>query len=102
MKKIHRHKKACSSLYHRWWFRFILIIVGMDMFILGFSFAIGFDIISYIPTTNLYFNLIVGFLYMLVASFVIHYAFDYHNFKRRTHLVCHHCGQSIEDGEKEC
>ncbi len=101
-KKRHLYKKrrVCNSLYHKWWFRLMLIVAGMDLFVLGFGFALGLDMVSFMPHTNVYFNLVVGLFYMLVASFIIHYAYDYHHFKKQHVFVCQYCatqGESVLD-----
>ena len=100
MKLGKKKRKVCNSWYHQKWFRFILVLVGIDMFIFGFAFAARIDIFTLIPKLNIIFHFIFGFLYMLVASFIIHYAFDYKKFKKNSHFVCHYCGH-LNDDKKE-
>ncbi len=83
----------CSKLYHQAWFRVLLVIVGMDMFIFGFLFAADIDVFAMIPQMHIVLHLVFGFMYMLVAAFIIHYALDYHKIKKQTRFVCHHCGE---------
>jgi hypothetical protein len=92
MKSSLKKKKSCSSLYHHKWFRVLLVLVGIDMFILGFLFAADIDISTVIPKMHIIFHLIFGFMYMLVSSFIIHYALDYRKIKERSHFVCYECG----------
>lgn len=101
MKLREKKRKICDSWYHQKWFRVILVLVGIDMFMFGFALAARIDIISLIPKLNIIFHFIFGFLYMLVASFIIHYAFDYKNFKKNSHFVCCHCGHVINDKKED-
>ncbi len=99
-RKHNQGRRVCNSLYHKWWFRLILIVAGMDLFVLGFGFALGLDILSFIPHTNIFFNFFIGLFDMLVASFIIHYAYDYHRFKKQYVFVCHYCAnQNILKGD---
>lgn len=92
MKKTHEQKRRiCNSLYHNPLFRAVLVIVGIDMIVLGFSFAIGIDIMSFAPQVAIPLRIIFGLMYILVALFVIHYALAYRKFKKDSHFVCHHC-----------
>ncbi len=92
-----KRRKICDSWYHQRWFRAILVIVGIDIFIFGFLLASGLDILSFLTEMGLIVKIIVGFLYILVASFVIHYAIDYENVRNRAHFTCHYCGY-LNDG----
>lgn len=99
--KIHeKRRKICDSWYHQWWFRMILIIVGIDMIVLGFSFAAGLDIISLTPNVPYFVRIIFGLMYIAVALFIIHYSLLYKKIKKESHFICHHCGHIDEDSSK--
>lgn len=99
MKALEKRRKICDSWYHQTWFRIILVIVGIDMIVLGFSFAIGIDIMSLAPNIIPVLRVVFGIMYILVALFIVHYALGYEHIKKRTHFVCHHCGHP--DNEKK-
>lgn len=101
MKHLKKRRQVCNSWYHQKWFRVILVLVGIDMFVLGFAFAANIDIFKIIPEINIVFHIIGGFMYMVVASFIIHYAFDYRQLKKKSHFVCNHCGHNEDKKEKE-
>ncbi len=86
-----KRKKVCDSLYHNKLFRFMLVLVGIDMITLGFSFALGFDFLSLSSHLSIPFRVIFGMMYVLVALFIVHYALAYRDFLKKSHLVCHHC-----------
>ncbi len=90
-----RKGRRCRSYYHNHFVRNAIMIFGIFVFLLGFAFALGVNVFRYIPNTNVYFNLIIGFIYMLAGSFIIHFTFDYFRLKREIPLICHHCGEEI-------
>ncbi len=99
MKTHEKRRKICDSWYHQTWFRFILVIVGIDMIVLGFSFAIGLDITTIITGFGPLLRVIFGSMYMLVALFIIHYALAYKKIKEETHFTCHHCAHAENNHE---
>lgn len=101
METVKKRPKICDSWYHQKWFRFILVLVGIDMIILGFSFIISFDIMTVISQMSIIFHIIFGFMYILVALFIIHFALDYEKLKKESHFVCYHCGYINNVKEKE-
>ena len=101
MKVIEKRRKVCNSWYHQKWFRVILVLVGIDMFFLGFAFAANIDLFALIPKINIILHFIFGFMYMLVASFIIHYALDYKRFKKKSNFICHYCVCSMENDTKK-
>lgn len=92
MNNTQKRRKICDSWYHQKWFRFILVIVGIDIFILGFTIAAGVDIFTFLSEMHLVLKIVIGFLYILVASFIIHYAIDYEDIRNKAHFTCHYCG----------
>lgn len=91
MKEHAKRRKVCGSWYHRAWFRIILIIVGFDLVILGFTFAIGIDLVAITNHFSPIIRIIFGLMYILAALFLIHYALAYKKMKENSHLTCHHC-----------
>jgi len=91
MKTSIRPRKICDSMYHQKWFRVLLILVGIDMIILGFTVAIGMDILSIIPYLGAVTRIVFGLLYITAALFMIHYAVAYERIKKESHFVCAHC-----------
>ena len=101
MKTSHKRRKICNSWYHQGWFRAILVIVGIDMIVLGFSFAIGLDIMSLAPNVGVVLRVVFGIMYIMVALFIVHYALMYKKIKEESHFVCHHCGHNNDDRNKD-
>lgn len=96
MKKSTKKRRICSSLYHQPLFRIILVLVGIDMIVLGFTFAMGIDIFALVPEMHLILRIIFGLLYVLVALFIIHYALAYKDVKEMCQFVCHDCAHQFK------
>ncbi|MGB0925513.1 MAG: hypothetical protein ACPGTS_02290 [Minisyncoccia bacterium] len=102
MKAAEKRRKICDSWYHQWWFRVILVIVGIDMIVLGFGFVIGIDIMSLTPHIPVALRIVFGAMYILVALFVVHYALAYEKIKKESHFVCQHCAHpAAQETDKE-
>ncbi len=93
----HSHRRLCRSWYHQGWFRVLLVIVGIDMIILGFAFAVGLNIFELVPNFALVLRLVFGVAYMLVAIFIIHYALSYKKMKQEVCFVCHDCAHDQKE-----
>jgi len=65
------------SWYHERWFRVLLVIVGFNMVILGFTIILNPDLLSFVQKVHSAIRIIAGLAYILVASFVIYYALSY-------------------------
>lgn len=87
-----KRRRVCNSWYHQTWFRILLVVVGVDMMILGATFAVGIDIVSFVNSFDTWLRVVFGIAYISVALFIIHYALSYQQMKRDAHFVCHHCG----------
>ncbi|MFT6829625.1 MAG: hypothetical protein ACJAV6_000458 [Candidatus Paceibacteria bacterium] len=85
-----KQRKICDSWYHQRWFRILLVIVGVDMIVLGVTFALGLDIISLIEG-HIILRVLGGLAYVVVALFIIHYAMSYSRIRRNEFLLCQHC-----------
>ena len=97
MNKHEQRRKICDSWYHQKWFRIILIIVGLDMIFLGFAFVFNMDIVGILTMIPGWLRILGGILYVLCASFMVHYALSYNLIKRNTRFICQHCGhETIE------
>lgn len=107
MKDHMKRRKICTSWYHQTWFRVVLIIVGFDLVILGFAFAIGIDLVAITNHFSPIVRIVFGLMYVLAALFLIHYSLAYNKIKSMSHLVCHHClhaaceDDSLVDKKKE-
>ncbi len=113
--KIHSHKHKpyrgishCKSLSHSLWFRIILVLVAISMIVFGFTYAMGIDILSFLPHPSFTVRFIIGILYIITALFVIHYVFEYERGKEEFHYICYRClpgelnkGESGTDEEEE-
>ena len=88
-----KHRKICDSWYHQKWFRILLVIVGVDMIILGGTFALGIDLVSLLDSIHVVWRVIGGVAYILVAIFIIHYALMYSRIREKSYLLCQHCAQ---------
>ncbi|MFT6361538.1 MAG: hypothetical protein ACJA2Z_000531 [Candidatus Paceibacteria bacterium] len=90
MHSMKKQRKICDSWYHQRWFRILLVIVGVDMIVLGVTFALGLDIISLIEG-HIILRVLGGLAYVVVALFIIHYAMSYSRIRRNEFLLCQHC-----------
>ena len=97
--KHQQQRKICDSWYHQKWFRVLLVIVGVDMIVLGATFAVGVDVMSIIADIPLVFRIIAGLAYILVALFIIHQALSYNSMHRHTAFVCQHCAHVKSEKE---
>ncbi len=86
-----KRRKICDSLYHRRWFRVLLLVLGFDMLSLGFSFALGLDFLSFASHFPVPLRVGFGMLYLLGALFLVHYALGYRELTQKHSLVCRHC-----------
>jgi hypothetical protein len=92
--------KICNSWYHHRWFRFVLLLVGINMLILGISFALGIDpIVLFASIKNAFARILIGAAYILVAAFVIRESISYESMREETHLVCQHCLTTLTEQE---
>ena len=99
MTKHKKQRKICDSWYHQRWFRILLVIVGVDMIILGGSFAVGVDLMSMVEGIHVFWRIIGGLAYIAVAIFIIHYALLYDTIRQKSYLLCQHCAHvSLEEG----
>ena len=89
-----KRRKICDSWYHQRWFRILLVIVGVDMIILGGTFALGIDVISLVEGIHVIWRVIGGLAYILVAIFIIHQALSYNKLRQNISLVCQHCAHT--------
>ncbi len=75
------------------------------MLVFGFTYAVGIDILSFIPRSPFVIRFIIGSLYIITALFVIHYVFEYERGKEEFHYVCYRCLPEelvfVESGEEE-
>lgn len=94
-----QRRKICNSWYHQSWFRILLVIVAVDMIVLGVTFAIGLNVMSFLGEINIILRTIGGAAYVLVALFVIHYSMSYTSIKKEAYLVCQHCAHENQDKE---
>ena len=89
-----KRRKICDSWYHQRWFRILLVIVGVDMIILGGTFALGIDVMSLVEGIHVIWRVIGGLAYILVAIFIIHQALSYNKMRQNISLVCQHCAHT--------
>lgn len=102
MKNKQERKKRCTSWYHHGWFRVVLLLVGIDMFIIGIVFALGANpLIFFVGITGPILRAILGALYVLVSIYIIKYSLSYQKMVTVRHLVCEHCvSKNLHDSEE--
>ena len=71
------------------------------MIVFGFTYAVGIDIFSFFPRPSFALRFVIGVLYILTASFIIHYVFEYERGKEEFHYVCYRCVPVELDEEEE-
>ncbi len=89
MKKKQSLYSRCESWYHQKWFRIVLVFIAIDMFILGFSFAIGVNVLVFFAgIVGTITRAIIGILYVMVAGYILNHTLHYKRHIKEHHLVC--------------
>ena len=100
MNKKNSIRRICNSWYHHKWFRIILLLVGVDMLILGFSFALGYNaLVFFVGITGVTVRAIIGIAYILVAGYIIKHAVSYRRSTKKAYLLCQHCTEELKAPE---
>lgn len=92
MKHELKNKRRCDSWYHHRWFRILLLLVGIDMFILGFVFALGYNpLVFFVAITGPFLRALIGIAYVVVSGYIIKHSLSYSKMVSERHLVCEDC-----------
>jgi len=90
-------RRICNSWYHHKWFRVLLLLVGIDMFILGFSFALGINVLVFFEgITGTIVRALIGIIYVMVAGYIIKHALHYKRNMMESYLLCQHCTEELD------
>lgn len=84
-------KKICASWYHKKYFRYIVIVISLGIFLQGISLVFDIDILSLFHGSYNLWKILWGVLYMFVSGWVIYFLGSYERHKRKSYFVCPHC-----------
>ncbi len=93
-KKKNRGITHCNSLFHRIWFRILVLILSLLFMTFGFLYLVQIPFLSFIPESNyLVVRILISSLYILSSLFIIHLIFDYERMREEKiiHYVCYKC-----------
>ena len=79
-----------------------MIIIGIDMFVLGLSFALGFNILVFFAgITGTIARALIGISYIVISGYIIKHALNYKKHMKESYLLCQHCGNNSHQHTKE-
>tara|TARA_B100001167_G_C16705139_1_gene273607 strand:- start:32 stop:253 length:222 start_codon:yes stop_codon:yes gene_type:complete len=70
------------------------------MILLGLAFVFNMDVIGILTVIPDWLRIVGGVLYVVCASFMVHYAISYRIVRKDINLVCQHCGHEITEDTK--
>ena len=91
-------RRICNSWYHHKWFRVLLVFIGIDLFILGVTFALGINLLVFFAgITGAIIRVIFGILYILIAGYLIKHGLYYKKATQESYMLCQHCAHQMEE-----